>query len=78
LLNLAIVALGIFELNKSKLQFEKQAAINTRNLSQVLAKSISVLLDKINLAPLVSADEIRQQMAAGGGRRAARSLPFVT
>jgi diguanylate cyclase (GGDEF)-like protein len=65
LLNLAIVAVGTFELNKSKHQFEKQAVINTRNLSHVLEKSISALLDKIDLALLVSADDVERQMAAG-------------
>jgi diguanylate cyclase (GGDEF)-like protein len=65
LLNLAIVSLGTFELNKSKHQFEKQAAINTQNLSHVLEKSISALLDKSDLALLISADEIQRQIAAG-------------
>jgi diguanylate cyclase (GGDEF)-like protein len=65
LLNLAIVGLGTFELYKSKRQFEHQAAINTRNLSHVLERSISALLDKIDLVLLVSADEIQRQMAAG-------------
>ncbi len=65
LLNLAIVLFAVFELYKNKQQFEKQAAINAQNLSQVLVKSISGLVDKIDLVLLVSVDDIQNQMAGG-------------
>lgn len=65
LLNLAIVLFAMLEINKSKQQFEKQASINTQNLSLVLEQSISGLVDEIDLVLLVSADEIQKQMATG-------------
>ncbi|MDZ4202139.1 MAG: diguanylate cyclase [Gallionella sp.] len=65
LLNLAIVGVGSFELYKSKHQFEIQAAKHTQNLSQVLERSLTALLDKIDLALLVCTDEIERQVAQG-------------
>lgn len=65
LLNLVIVLFASFELYKSKQQAEKQAAITTQNLSQVLENSITGLVDKIDLVLLASTDEIQNQIAAG-------------
>ncbi|MES2012516.1 MAG: diguanylate cyclase [Pseudomonadota bacterium] len=65
LLNLAIVLFASFELYKSKQQAEKQAAITTQNLSQVLENSITGLVDKIDLVLLATADEIQNQIATG-------------
>ena len=65
LLNLAVVLFSTFTLYQSKQQAEQQAVNNTQNLSYVLEKSISGLIDKIDLVLLVSADEIQIQITAG-------------
>jgi len=65
-LNLAVILFSIFTLYESKQRAEKQAVINTQNLSHVLETSISGLIDNIDLVLLVSIDEIQNQMAAGG------------
>ncbi len=61
LFNLSIVAGASYSLYNSKQQFEEQAAIDTRNLSQVLEKSIAGLVDKIDIVLQVCADEISRQ-----------------
>jgi diguanylate cyclase (GGDEF)-like protein/PAS domain S-box-containing protein len=65
LLNVAVVLFSTFTLYQSKQQAEQQAVTNTQNLSYVLEKSISGLIDKIDLVLLVSADEIQSQITAG-------------
>ncbi len=65
LLNVAVFLFAALDLYQSKLVYEKQAAINTQNLAQLLEKSISGLVDKIDLILLVSVDETQRQMATG-------------
>jgi diguanylate cyclase (GGDEF)-like protein/PAS domain S-box-containing protein len=64
-LNLAVMSFAGFDIYNSRRQSEEQAAINTQNLSQVLEKSISGLVDKIDLVLLTTTDEIEKQLASG-------------
>jgi diguanylate cyclase (GGDEF)-like protein len=65
ILNISIALFATFEVYKSKQRFETQAAINTHNITHILERSISGLIDKIDLVLLISVDEIQQQMLAG-------------
>jgi len=62
LLNVAIVSVAAYTLYQGRQQSQQQAATNTQNLSQVLEKSISGLVDSIDLVLLASADEIETQL----------------
>jgi len=66
LVDLSVIALAFFSLRQSWLQYGKQAAVQTQNLSQALEYSIAGIMDKTDLALLSVADEVQRQAARGG------------
>jgi PAS domain S-box-containing protein len=69
LVNLFVVALKSYSLHESLVQYEKQAAVTTQNLSQVLEQNIGDSIAKVDVVLLTTADEIEKQITAGGINR---------
>jgi len=57
-INLFIVTLTVIFLYQSKIQFEKRAAQTAQNLSRISADYIDSVIDKIDLALVMAADEL--------------------
>ncbi|MDD5286140.1 MAG: diguanylate cyclase [Desulfuromonadaceae bacterium] len=66
LVNLFIIALTWISIHQSKIQYEESAALNTQNLSRISAEYLHGVIDKIDLAMVVVADEIQRETVRGG------------
>jgi len=68
LVNLLMAALVWLSLQNSKTHFGRQAAVTTRNISQVLDENISGIFSRVDLCLQAVADEAEHQLASGGIR----------
>jgi len=68
LVNILIAAVIWFTLQNSKSHFDRQAAVTTRNISQVLDQNISGIFTRVDLGLLAVADEAEHQLASGAIR----------
>lgn len=66
ILNVAIFALAAFSLYETRIQYERRAEVETRNLVQSLASEIQADFHTIDLALLTIADEAERQYDTGG------------
>jgi signal transduction histidine kinase/DNA-binding response OmpR family regulator/HPt (histidine-containing phosphotransfer) domain-containing protein len=64
--DLLFVGLAALSLRQSRLQYEERAEITTQNLSHALAGHITDVVEKIDLTVRSVADEVEQEIAAGG------------
>jgi len=65
LLDLCFISILVISLRQSRIQYEEQAVISTRNLAMVLEKQLVGIIEKINLTLLAVSDESEQQSAHG-------------
>jgi diguanylate cyclase (GGDEF)-like protein/PAS domain S-box-containing protein len=65
LINLFIIALAGISIYHSKILYEKRAAQTTQNLSRISADYIDGVIDKIDLALVIVADEMGRQTLSG-------------
>ena len=66
LINLFVVALAGYSIHQTRLRYQEQAEVTTRNLAQVLEAYIEGTLRRIDAALLATTDEAGQQLSAGG------------
>jgi len=66
LVDLFMVALALFSLQQSRLQYTEHAALQTQNLAQALEYSIAGIMAKSDLTLLSIVDEVQREQAAGG------------
>ena len=64
--DLLVCAIAGSSLWQSRLRYEKTADITTQNLAFVLSSHIADTISKVDLTVLTVADEVEQQLAAGG------------
>ncbi len=69
LLNLLVIAITGLSLYLSRIQYEEKAAVETRNLAQVLEQHIDGTIDKVNMALFAMSEEFEHQFARGGINR---------
>jgi PAS domain S-box-containing protein len=62
LLNLFVVGLVILALHQSRHQYEERAAIETKNLAQVLDQHVDGIIDKADLILTAAAEEVGHKM----------------
>ncbi|MDP2805613.1 MAG: PAS domain S-box protein, partial [Gallionellaceae bacterium] len=65
LVNLFVAVLAMNWLNHSKLQDQEDAAVTTRNISQLLEQHLIDVADKIDISLLAAAEEVRRQSTKG-------------
>jgi PAS domain S-box-containing protein len=69
LLNLFVIALICVSLRQSRNHYEERAAIETRNLAQVLEQHIDGIIDKTDVVLFAAVEEFEHQFARGGVNR---------
>lgn len=69
LLNLFVIALICVSLHHSRNQYEERAAIETRNLTQVLEQHLDGIIDKTDVVLFAAVEEFEHQFARGGVNR---------
>jgi len=57
LINLFVFTLTFMSLRQSRLQYDEQAGVTTRNLAQVLEQNIAGSFDKIDVALIAAAEK---------------------
>jgi len=65
LVNLFVALLALNWLNHSKLQDQEDAAVATRNMSQLLEQHLIDVVDKIDISLLAAAEEVKRQNTKG-------------
>jgi PAS domain S-box-containing protein len=65
LLNLLVFSLASFSMYQSKINYEKQAAISTQNISKIINQNIYGEIDKIDLALITAKTKIEEQLVLG-------------
>lgn len=66
LLNLFVIALVGLSLSRSRHHYEERAAIETRNLAQVLEQHVDGIIDKTDVVLYAATEEFEHQFARGG------------
>jgi diguanylate cyclase (GGDEF)-like protein/PAS domain S-box-containing protein len=65
LINLFIIALAGISMYQSRIHYERRAAQTTQNISRISAEYIDGVIDKIDLALVIVADEMGRQASSG-------------
>ena len=65
LLNFCFVSILLVSLRQSRLQYEEQAAVSTRNLSLILERHLIGVIEKIDLSLLTLSDYVRHESNSG-------------